>query len=213
MRGNNSTNASILACKGRVRKASKVRKNGQIFGPKMFGLPLYLRMQCHQHQSSAAQMAQHTKCARKAKRKGRERKRERRKKCRIKSQKKNQKTFPCAYLFPPWPLRHDLSWVQHFGSAWLWRTTYLFSFSSKLCLISCLCWIPEVIIQPYPHFGSIFQNPWPFKGYICKKKINLFLGPRYSHIIINRGVQKYRYTAVFLWRGTYRGTLACTMVF
>ena len=27
-----------------------------------------------------------------------------------------------------------------------------------------------------------------------------------------RGVQKYAYTAVFLWLGTHRGTLACTAV-
>ena len=30
------------ARKRRVRKASKVRKNSKIFGPKLFGLPLYL---------------------------------------------------------------------------------------------------------------------------------------------------------------------------
>ena len=36
-------NSSSLARKGRARTASKVRKkNGQIFGTKMFGLPLYL---------------------------------------------------------------------------------------------------------------------------------------------------------------------------
>ena len=42
MRGNNSRNTSSLACNRSVQKASKVRKNGQIFGPKMFVLPLYL---------------------------------------------------------------------------------------------------------------------------------------------------------------------------
>ena len=42
MWGNNSMNTSSLTCKGRVQKASKVRKAGQILGPKMFGLPLYL---------------------------------------------------------------------------------------------------------------------------------------------------------------------------
>ena len=36
-------NNSSIACKGRTQKASKVRKNGQIFGPKMFGFTLYLR--------------------------------------------------------------------------------------------------------------------------------------------------------------------------
>ena len=51
-------NTSSPTCKGRVRKTSKVRKNGQIIGPEVFG---------------AAQMAQHTKCARKGERKGRER--------------------------------------------------------------------------------------------------------------------------------------------
>ena len=34
-------NTGSLACKGRAQKASKVRKKGQIFGPKMFGLPLF----------------------------------------------------------------------------------------------------------------------------------------------------------------------------
>ena len=43
MRGNNNMNMSSLACKGRAQKASKVRKNGLLFGPKMFGLLLYLR--------------------------------------------------------------------------------------------------------------------------------------------------------------------------
>ena len=43
MRVNNGMNNSSLACKGRARKASEVRDNGKIFGPKMFGLPLYLR--------------------------------------------------------------------------------------------------------------------------------------------------------------------------
>ena len=36
-------NRSFTALKGRAQKDSKVRKNGRIFGPKMFGLPLYLR--------------------------------------------------------------------------------------------------------------------------------------------------------------------------
>ena len=42
MRGDNSMNTSSLAGKERSQKASEVRKNGQIFQPKMFGLPLYL---------------------------------------------------------------------------------------------------------------------------------------------------------------------------
>ena len=45
----------------------------------MFGLPLYLRNATPEHQSSVAQMAQHTECAIKCKRKGREREREWRK--------------------------------------------------------------------------------------------------------------------------------------
>ena len=36
----------------------------------MFGLPLYLRNAARQHQSSAAQMAQHIKCTRKSKKNG-----------------------------------------------------------------------------------------------------------------------------------------------
>ena len=43
MRDNNSMNTSSLACKRKARNASKVRKHGQIFGRKMFSLPLYLR--------------------------------------------------------------------------------------------------------------------------------------------------------------------------
>ena len=42
----------------------------------MFGLPLYLRNTTPAHQSSVAQMAQHTECAIKCKRKGRETERE-----------------------------------------------------------------------------------------------------------------------------------------
>ena len=80
MRGNNTLMSSFLACKGRARKASKVRKNGQIVGPKMFGLPLYFVNAAQQHQSSAAQIAQYTKCARKVERKGREREKEKGKK-------------------------------------------------------------------------------------------------------------------------------------
>ena len=41
MRGDNSINTSSLADKERAHKASEVRKNGQIFEPNMFGLPLY----------------------------------------------------------------------------------------------------------------------------------------------------------------------------
>ena len=37
-----------------------------------------------------------------------------------------------------------------------------FRFQVSFFFISCLCWIPEVNIQPYPHFGCIFQNPRPF---------------------------------------------------
>ena len=36
-------NNSSLACKESARKVSKVRKNGQIDGQKIFGLALYLR--------------------------------------------------------------------------------------------------------------------------------------------------------------------------
>ena len=36
-------NTISLACKGRARKASEVRKTGQTYELKMFGLPLYLR--------------------------------------------------------------------------------------------------------------------------------------------------------------------------
>ena len=48
------------------------KTNGQIFEPKMFDLPLYLRNAARQHKSRATQMAKHTKCARNGKRKGRE---------------------------------------------------------------------------------------------------------------------------------------------
>ena len=100
MRGNNSMITSSLACKGRAQKASKVRENGQIFGPKMFTLPLYLRYVAPSTQIKRGSMAQRTKCSRKSKQKGRER--ERRKKMRDKIvKKKKKKKSPCAYIFPP----------------------------------------------------------------------------------------------------------------
>ena len=36
-------NRISLACKRRAQKPSEIRKNGQNFEPKMFGLPLYFR--------------------------------------------------------------------------------------------------------------------------------------------------------------------------
>ena len=133
-------------------------------------------MQPRQHQSSAAQMAQHTNCARKGKRKKRKEREREEKKWEIKSQKKTKKkqkkkkkkkhlhthTFfshsdPCAMTFASKILA-----VLHFCSASLSRITYLLLFSSKLRLTSSLYWIPEVNIQLYPHFGCIFQNPRPF---------------------------------------------------
>ena len=70
----------------------------------MFGLPLYLRNTTPAHQSSVAQMAQHTKCAIKCKRKGRERERENGGKmgdqiAKKKKKKKKKKKSPCAYIF------------------------------------------------------------------------------------------------------------------
>ena len=145
MRGNNSMNTSSLASKRMARKASKVRrrrrrrrrkkkkkkKNGQFSDQKCSVYLCTFVMQPHQYQSSAAQMAQHTKCARKGKIKEREREREKggkdagsNRKNKTKQKKKKKKNKK----------------------------------KSKLCLISCLCWIPEVNIQPYPHFGCIFKT-------------------------------------------------------
>ena len=69
-----------LACKGRARKASKLRKKQnqkqkqkkhQIFGPKKFVLPLYFGNAAPPRPIKRGSIASHTKCARKGKRKGR----------------------------------------------------------------------------------------------------------------------------------------------
>ena len=127
-------------------------------------------MQPCQHQTSIAQMAQHTKCARKGKRKGREREKKRRKKFGIKSQKRKKKKKKHLHgMHIHFPTMTPLPWP--FMSVKIWQCLIVKNnisilFSSKLCLIiiSCvfLCWIPEVNIQPYSHFGCIFQNFWPF---------------------------------------------------
>ena len=76
MRGNNSMNTSFLTCKERVRKASEVRKKMVKFSNQRSSVyRCTFVMQSRQYQSSAAQMAQHTKFARKGKGKGRERER------------------------------------------------------------------------------------------------------------------------------------------
>ena len=88
MRGDNSINTSSLAGTERARKASEVRKNGQIFETKIFGLPLYLCNAVPSTPIKRNQMAHHTKCARKCKIKGRETEEERRKNARSNRKKK-----------------------------------------------------------------------------------------------------------------------------
>ena len=115
-------------------------------------------MQPRQYQSIVAQLAEHTKCAKKGKRKWRERdrERERTKKCRNKSQKKtNKKNSSMRIHFPivipaPWP----------FVSVKFWQCLIVKNniLSSNLFLISCLCWIPTL-----PRFWLHFSKPRPFK--------------------------------------------------
>ena len=76
MRCNNSMNNSSLTCKGRAQKASKVRKKWSNFQTKNVRLPLYLRNVAPSRPIKWAQMAQHTKCARKEKGGKREKKEE-----------------------------------------------------------------------------------------------------------------------------------------
>ena len=117
-------------------------------------------MQPRQHQSSEAQKPSIRNAQEKAKRKGgKERHKGAKMRDQIAKKKTNKKTSPCAYILPPWPLRHDLSWVYNFDSAWLWRTTYLLSFLNKLFFYQLLMLDSR---GKYPaHFGCIFQNPRP----------------------------------------------------
>ena len=73
MRGNNM-NTNSLACKRRAQKAYK-EKMVKFWDQKCSVYRCTFVMQPRQHQSSAAEMSQHTKCTRKNKRKGRERER------------------------------------------------------------------------------------------------------------------------------------------
>ena len=84
-------NTNCLACKGRGRKASKIRNgNGQIFGPKF---SVYLRNAAPSTPIKCGANDQHTKCTRKGKRKGREREKERRKNAGKKSKQEEQHIF------------------------------------------------------------------------------------------------------------------------
>ena len=104
MRGNINMNTCSLAREGRAQKASEVRKKMVKFSNQKSSVHrCTFVMQPRQHQSRAAQMAQHTKCARKGKRKRREREKEKNAGSNRKKKKKS------AYIFPPRPLRHDLS--------------------------------------------------------------------------------------------------------
>ena len=85
-----------------MQKASKVRKNGQMFGPKMFVLILFLRNAArstpikHGSNSPAYKM-------RKKRQKKKEEREKKEEKWGIKLQKNKtkKKTTPCAYIFPP----------------------------------------------------------------------------------------------------------------
>ena len=161
MQADKSINTGALAGKERARKVSEVRKKMVKFPNQkcsVYVVPLY-RSPVNTNQARL-KWPSIRNAQGKAKEKGKKG-REKRGKMRDQIEKKILYIYisPCAYIFPPWPLRHDLSWMYKIGSAWLWRITYLLSFSSKLCLISCLCWIPEVNIQTYLHFGCIFQKP------------------------------------------------------
>ena len=92
MRGDNSINTSSLADKERGAKGLRnKKKNGQIFEPKMFGLPLYL---CTAVPSTPIKRRLKWTSIRNAQEKtneNEEKETERRKKCGIKSQKKKKK--------------------------------------------------------------------------------------------------------------------------
>ena len=104
MRGNGSLNTSFLACKERARKATEIRKkkNGQIFEPKMFGLPLYLYNAALS--TPIKRGSNGPAYARKGRGKGKEREtkkeknagsnRKKQTKQKKKQQKKNKQTFP-----------------------------------------------------------------------------------------------------------------------
>ena len=124
---------------------------GQISGPKMFDLLLYLHnaapstpIKCGSN-GSAYDM--------------RKNEREKGGKRGIKSKNKN----PCAYIFNRDPCAMTFRECKILAVLDCEeQLTHLLSFSSKLCLISCLCWIPEVNIQSYPDCRCFFQNPRPF---------------------------------------------------
>ena len=156
-------NTSSLAGPERTQKASKVRKKWSNFRSKMFGLPLY---PCNavlstpiKHGSYGLAYEMHKK--RQNKREGkRERKEE---KCGIRSQKnppKNPKKHFHAHTFSHSdPCAMTFRECKKNWQCLIVKNNIPTLFSSALCLISCLCWIPEVNVQPYPHFGCIFQNP------------------------------------------------------
>ena len=180
MRGNNSMNTSSLVCNGRARKASNLRKNGQIFGPKMFGLPLYFRNAAPSTPIKGGSNGPAYEM-RKKRQKKREWKRGRKEKQNAGSnrKKKNKKKHLHVHTFspcpppppppplPPPPLRHDLSRVQNFGSAWFWRTTYPLSFSNKLFVFDQLLKLDS---RPYLHFG--WKKPSRKHAYIILTPLN-----------------------------------------
>ena len=181
MRCNNSMNASSLTCKGMARKALKVRKNGQIFGQKMFGLPLYLRNAAPSKliKRGSNSPAYELRNKRRKKKEGRKKIQEEKWGIKSKTNKKKHThtkhlhahTFshrdPCAMTFRERKILAMLDCEEYH--------IYFRFLVLKLFSISFLCWIPEVYIQPYPHFGCIFQNPRPFWGYVALNISTIFV--------------------------------------
>ena len=84
-------NTSSAACKEKGAKGFQSKKNGQMFGPKMFGLPLYLRNAAPSTpiKRGSNGPAYEMRKKRQNKRKGKKARKE--EKCEIRSQKKKKK--------------------------------------------------------------------------------------------------------------------------
>ena len=150
MRGDNSINTSSLAGRERARKVSEVRKKMVKFSNQKYSVyHCSFATQSRQHQSSAAQMAEYTKCARKGKRKKGGKEREKGGNNAGSNRKKKKKKKDHAHSFS----HRDPCAMTFRECKKIWQCLIV---KNNISTFSCLCCIPEVNIQSYPHLGCIF---------------------------------------------------------
>ena len=159
-------NTSFLAFKGRARKASKIRKNGQIFRPKMLGLLLYLRGAAPSKPIKRGSNGPAYEMRKKKRKKGKGKRESKGKKWSIKSQKKKEKTTTNKQKKnnkknkktnkKKQKKKKTKTKKQKTKKQQKNNISFVFKFA---ILISCLYWIPEVNIQPYHHFDCFLELP------------------------------------------------------